>query len=248
LVAPDLLVTCLHVLTDGTEPDLGSYPVYFPQAEGRPQATGRVVPGAWRAVDQEDVAFLRLEPALVGVPVLGLRTAHGAFGSLVHSYGYPDQAPQDGHPGTAKIGGLFSVSGDVSLLSLTDANALAEGFSGSPLVDDDGLVVGMITAHPALNPYGRGAELAYATPATVLQRIGPGLTVDDTCPYPGLSPFTAQQTRWFHGRGSAITALADLVLRHRGGLLLSGPSGSGKSSLVRAGLLPADASRGHRRP
>ncbi|WP_052424108.1 WD40 repeat domain-containing protein [Nonomuraea candida] len=61
------------------------------------------------------------------------------------------------------------------------------------------------------------------------------------CPYPGLAAFGAGQARWFFGRDQVI---ADLLIRldHRltsGGLqLVVAPSGAGKSSLLRAGLLP----------
>ncbi|MFF4407335.1 helix-turn-helix domain-containing protein [Streptomyces sp. NPDC001404] len=63
------------------------------------------------------------------------------------------------------------------------------------------------------------------------------------CPYPGLSPFQADDERWFHGRRAAraqlIGALAKRLCHRTGPLLVVGPSGAGKSSLLRAGLLPA---------
>ncbi|MEU2516069.1 nSTAND1 domain-containing NTPase, partial [Streptomyces syringium] len=65
---------------------------------------------------------------------------------------------------------------------------------------------------------------------------------EDACPYPGLSPYGAGDARWFFGRGEAI---ADLIaqlterLKTPGPLLVMAPSGAGKSSLLRAGLLPA---------
>lgn len=57
------------------------------------------------------------------------------------------------------------------------------------------------------------------------------------CPYPGLLPFdTADQDRYF-GREAAV---ADVVARLAGGGLVAviGSSGSGKSSLLRAGVAP----------
>jgi energy-coupling factor transporter ATP-binding protein EcfA2 len=58
------------------------------------------------------------------------------------------------------------------------------------------------------------------------------------CPYKGLAPFEADDTDDFFGRERLV---ADLVARLVGAPLLAvvGPSGSGKSSVVRAGLLPA---------
>jgi len=62
-----------------------------------------------------------------------------------------------------------------------------------------------------------------------------------TCPYKGLAPFDSSDADFFFGRERLI---AELVARLVGATLLGvvGPSGSGKSSAVRAGLLPALAS------
>ncbi|MDA0166356.1 winged helix-turn-helix domain-containing protein [Solirubrobacter ginsenosidimutans] len=58
------------------------------------------------------------------------------------------------------------------------------------------------------------------------------------CPYMGLSPFDAAHAPYFFGRERLV---AELVARLVGSPLLAvvGASGSGKSSAVRAGLLPA---------
>ena len=62
--------------------------------------------------------------------------------------------------------------------------------------------------------------------------------VQETCPYKGLAAFQPGDAALFFGREAMI---ADLVrrLQHANALVVGGPSGSGKSSLVRAGLLPA---------
>lgn len=59
------------------------------------------------------------------------------------------------------------------------------------------------------------------------------------CPYPGIQPFTTEDADRFYGRRPEVT---DLLGRLRDGqreLYVIGPSGSGKSSLVFAGLLPS---------
>jgi hypothetical protein len=57
-------------------------------------------------------------------------------------------------------------------------------------------------------------------------------------PYPGLRPFEAHEAFLFHGREDHTRALLERLATDRF-LAVVGSSGSGKSSLVRAGLLPA---------
>ncbi len=57
-------------------------------------------------------------------------------------------------------------------------------------------------------------------------------------PYKGLEAFVEEDARDFFGRDDEIAALLRMVERHRF-VTVVGPSGSGKSSLVRAGLVPA---------
>lgn len=59
-----------------------------------------------------------------------------------------------------------------------------------------------------------------------------------TRPYPGLRPFEAWEGEIFFGREEHTNRLLDILQQQRF-LAVIGPSGSGKSSLVRAGLLPA---------
>jgi WD40 repeat protein/class 3 adenylate cyclase len=83
------------------------------------------------------------------------------------------------------------------------------------------------------------------------QRVGPALAeltvegeveepppADVPCPFKGLAAFEAEDAEYFFGREELV---AELTARLAGTRFLAvvGPSGSGKSSLVRAGLLPA---------
>jgi hypothetical protein len=60
-------------------------------------------------------------------------------------------------------------------------------------------------------------------------------------PFPGLRPFEASETHLFFGREGQSDELVRLLTRNRF-LAVVGTSGSGKSSLVRAGMLPSLAS------
>ncbi|MFI5799351.1 helix-turn-helix domain-containing protein [Streptomyces sp. NPDC051677] len=65
------------------------------------------------------------------------------------------------------------------------------------------------------------------------------------CPYRGLEYYGPDDARWFFGRAGATATLvdrvADAVREGAGPVVVFGASGSGKSSLLRAGLLPAVA-------
>ncbi|MEV7889366.1 nSTAND1 domain-containing NTPase [Streptomyces sp. NPDC002817] len=61
---------------------------------------------------------------------------------------------------------------------------------------------------------------------------------DDPGPYPGLARFGTGDEEHFHGRGELIDGLVRLTGRARITAVV-GASGSGKSSLLRAGLIPA---------
>ncbi len=60
-------------------------------------------------------------------------------------------------------------------------------------------------------------------------------------PYPGLRPFEFSEAPLFYGRGAHIVGMLKILRQHHF-LAVVGSSGCGKSSLVRAGLLPALAS------
>ncbi|MBT2225237.1 WD40 repeat domain-containing protein [Nonomuraea sp. NEAU-A123] len=62
------------------------------------------------------------------------------------------------------------------------------------------------------------------------------------CPYPGLMSFRTEDARWFFGRDRAVADLVGLLADPETAghpAIVIGPSGVGKSSLLRAGLAPA---------
>jgi hypothetical protein len=74
---------------------------------------------------------------------------------------------------------------------------------------------------------------------------GPPTTrvVADRCPYKGLAAYDADDADVFFGRDSDVTGALERLDSVRL-LAVAGPSGSGKSSLVRAGIVPALRRRG----
>jgi hypothetical protein len=89
-------------------------------------------------------------------------------------------------------------------------------------------------------------EIADLSPdaARVAALVTAGVQVGSECPYPGLAAFRPQDAGRFFGRERLVAALVTRLaeqLTSPGLLMVLGPSGVGKSSLIRAGLVPAIA-------
>ncbi|PTA43211.1 trypsin-like peptidase domain-containing protein [Micromonospora sp. RP3T] len=240
LIADRLLVTCAHVLAGGasTAPNTPVL-VRFPQLNDEPRRAWVSVPH-WRRPGAGDVAFLQMaDPAPVTAQPLPLGAA-GSGRRPVKTYGFPTTAPDQGQFGYAVTGDRIRGDNDVELLQLTDCTEVTEGFSGAPVVDErTGLVIGMVDSIASPDRHGRGRSTCYVTPTETLRAIHPDLRLSQICPYPGLRAFTTEDAAWFHGREHAVAAVLASIDRHPPFVALLGPSGSGKSSLVRAGVRPA---------
>ncbi|MFI6737749.1 NACHT and WD repeat domain-containing protein [Nonomuraea sp. NPDC050451] len=96
------------------------------------------------------------------------------------------------------------------------------------------------SGHARINQAGRDQHFYYSVGPHTRRRTRPGEALE--CPYPGLAAFAPEQARWFFGRdGLVADLLARLDQRLRGVgriQMVIAPSGTGKSSLLRAGLLP----------
>lgn len=62
-------------------------------------------------------------------------------------------------------------------------------------------------------------------------------SADERAPYRGLARFEPDDSDLFFGREALVADLVEIVCEHRFAAVF-GPSGSGKSSLLRAGLIP----------
>ncbi|HEU4410062.1 MAG TPA: protein kinase [Polyangiaceae bacterium] len=90
--------------------------------------------------------------------------------------------------------------------------------------------------------YGSARELLAALEAL---RAGPGALAEGVSPFPGLSAFQEADAGRFFGRDADVAAVAQR-LRHQPLVAVVGASGAGKSSFVRAGLIPALKRSGER--
>ncbi|HWT00508.1 MAG TPA: TIR domain-containing protein [Pyrinomonadaceae bacterium] len=90
---------------------------------------------------------------------------------------------------------------------------------------------------------GVGDPRAFQRLVNAIKGLAPGPETvieprDDVSPYRGLQAFDEEHAEFFFGRDADIQRLVEKLKTTRL-LAVVGPSGSGKSSLVRAGLLPA---------
>ncbi|QUQ65809.1 nSTAND1 domain-containing NTPase [Kutzneria sp. CA-103260] len=228
LVTADLVLTCAHVI--GDEPPTDPVALDFPLLDGHPSVQADVV--AWQPIRPDgtgDIAVLRLrEPAPTDAVPARLTRAGAGWREQVRLIGF---AEDDGVWVEAELRGR-QATGWLQIESELGRQAIARGFSGSPAWSDSAHgVVGMVVAAE------RGATTAYLLPAGTLIEAHSGIAVPASCPYRGLEPFQEEDADLFHGREAVTARLADAVAT-RPLVVLAGPSGSGKSSLVRAGLIP----------
>jgi hypothetical protein len=72
----------------------------------------------------------------------------------------------------------------------------------------------------------------------ILADVMPSVRSELPCPYPGMRPYSADDAASFHGRDAEINELLSRLRTGEREIYVIGPSGSGKSSMVKAGVLP----------
>jgi WD40 repeat protein len=224
-----LIVTCAHVLGSS----MPEKTLVMFQATGEEQEA-TVLPDDWRNVGAEDVAFLRiLGPLPDGVQPLPLGSSKGIEGHSMMSFGYPKTGEVERGRATGEILGWGPETETGQPLLQVHSSEIKEGFSGAPIWDKvRQRVVGMVVIAARLG------DTAYATPTEMLRAVSPDLQIKDICPYRNLEAFTEEDAGFFHGRERVIEQLVDNLQNEPRFLAVFGASGSGKSSVVQAGLIP----------
>src|SRR6266496_2788372 len=184
-----------------------------------------------------DIAVLQLDDTVpAGAVAIHLVSAEDLWNRTFRAFGFPD-----GHdagvwaPGTMRD---RQATGWVQSEQIsTTGYRIQQGFSGGPVWDEelDG-VVGMVVAEER-DPTVRAA---YMIPIDVLIKAWPLLEQQarSPCPYRGLFAFQEQDASVFFGRETFTDQLVEAVQRQSSFAIILGPSGSGKSSVVFAGLFP----------
>ena len=184
-----------------------------------------------------DIAVLRLIDAtpLGGIDALQV-TRHPIAGERITAFGFPV-----GLDNGTIAGGEVLVEDGWNWLQVVEPKGegrfLEPGFSGSAAMairGDRPRLIGMVSQVA----YG-DARLGMLISSEVLCRAWPLLAR----PYRGLEAFDASSADLFHGRDGFVAELSAKIGRHPFALVV-GPSGSGKSSVVKAGLVPRLAAEG----
>ena len=236
------IVTCAHVVRYAdAEPDESVRFVFHSDPE-KQIYTARVLTEGWRPPEKEDIAFLLPQNGEPGRDPLkwlnrvSLGTSSYTQGRTFTTFGYPSATPVEGQNGSCLVIGKTRVNG-VDVLQLR-SQEISYGFSGAPVWDPaSNFVVGMVLSIiPDGSDDGRlHQETAFITPIELIRQANPQLSLDDTCPYRGFESFEVEHKDFYFGRDEAIKEMIDRLVRNDL-VAIVGVSGSGKSSLVRAGL------------
>jgi energy-coupling factor transporter ATP-binding protein EcfA2 len=237
LASETLILTCAHVVMAADAIDGDTVQVRF---DGRTEKLNAlVVPEYWRDVDKGDVAVLRLENVPDGVSPLPLGNAAGSAGHDFYAYGYATVTDVQGIGARGKIVGIVD-NGRLVQLSSQEPD---HGMSGGPVLDEQRrVVIGMVTKGKGLlekEQNSRNIQTTFATSVEVIREVSPNLWLTEICPYRSLDVFNEEDAPFFFGREKVVQKLIDSLKREPRFLAVMGPSGSGKSSVVRAGLIPA---------
>lgn len=243
-----LIVTAAHVVRDAV--DVSRYEdINFNQsiqfifhANGK-EGSCFIEKKYWNDPENKDIAILRLSQKALPycIEPLRLGTSSNIKEHKFETYGFPNVNPSGGIGGKGTIDEYIPYKNS-KRLQLTSSQ-VTPGFSGAPVQNKQThRVVGVIThaEPPELRtgiPTGRWTQTALATPSSILVEICPELQLEDICPYKGLLSFTEEDADFFFSREELVEEMAKRLRQEPNFLAVVGSSGSGKSSLVQAGLI-----------
>lgn len=244
LVAERSVLSCAHVVSAALEVSENStdFPKDSVHLDFPLVARGQVLSAhvaLWQPPQSDnggDIALLYLDSD----PPLGTRSvqlvmAEDLWEHSFRAFGFPDYH-DEGMWAFGKMRGRQAVGWVQIEGVIAEGVRVQQGFSGGAVWDEqlDG-VAGMVVAADRDAPM----KVAYMIPTDVLFKAWPQLAqaTIPMCPYRGLFAFQEKDAPFFFGR-EAFTAQLVEVVHQKPLSAIIGASGSGKSSVVFAGLLP----------
>lgn len=230
-----LVATCVHVVKLAHR-TAGELVGIVHHASGS-ELVAEVLATNWH--ETEDVAFLTVRgplPESADAVIFSAKTP--AVGHPFKTFGFPPAKPTEGLATTGLVINEARDEKGRPVLQLKDTDVVP-GFSGAPLFDlTTQRVAGMVVAITE-GDHGRLEDTAFAIPASTILAIEPSLKSTDVAPYRALGVFDEADADLYYGRTEAVDRIVHELQDGKRFLAVLGPSGSGKSSLVRAGVVPA---------
>ncbi|MEV3898482.1 nSTAND1 domain-containing NTPase [Streptomyces anulatus] len=245
-VAPDLVLTCAHVV---------AYALGHPglqKVAARTSVTldvplvAELKGKTWTAEvehfvperDDEsgDIAVLRLKDAIPGTRPIPMVEPGTAWDHAVGVVGFTGA-----HPGGLWSRGRPSGTNEQGWRQFSRLNneepRVTKGFSGSPVWDSQlGAAIGLIV----VTQNDHEAQQTFMIRTSTLSKELPQLkeVLHPDSPFRSLTAFGENDAEVFFGRDDDINTVVGALRGHHGGVTVYGPSGSGKSSLALAGVVP----------
>lgn len=268
LAGARLLLTAYHVVADRRRPDWTPKGTRFEVTFIR--AASRAIPVAVVPVDADpelDFAALELlDDAPEDVEPIVVSPLRPDDGVAFAAWGFPRLNPIGGFDVSGRVSDSSArLDRKVPVLQLyaiegAAPDAVMTGLSGGPCISED-RAFAIVRSFPTTDDQRVAAGTLYACPTLELvprEKLRDRLRLDpcaalpalpSDCPWPphpylDLLPYSENHARVFFGRCREIARLLQLALDQPGGpILLCGQTGVGKSSLLRAGLVPRAARR-----
>ncbi|MEU7560309.1 nSTAND1 domain-containing NTPase [Streptomyces eurythermus] len=237
LVSDELAFTCAHVIAAALRTPEGRRPADEQQIaldlalSGNRQSVTALV---HRWDGQRDIAVLRLDRRLAEAGPVRLVRAGDVWHHPIRVFGFPLHRDE----GVWHSGRLLDRQGGGWIqteMASAHGYRVSRGFSGGPVWDGQlNGVVGMMVAAELDGP-----AVAYLIPSATLLSAWPELELPSVreSPFRPLAALTEADARCFFGRARETAEVAAQV-RKEPVVTLVGPSGSGKSSLAMAGVVP----------
>ena len=258
VVGPRHIVTCVHVIDSTHTPQAPSslITIDFPLLKDRPRCQATIVVWQPRPID---IAGLELVEGITlpsGAQPLNLSLREATGKAALRMFGWPSESQEKGEwvgrPNTpfelmgAGADGRWRID-----LYGDEYGKVRKGFSGTAVWDNERqAVIGMVVETAKVK------SIFYSIPTHLLSEAWPAViqpAIFESEPYKGLLAYQERDAPLFFGREALTKQLlgrihSEWVEKQQlvwGNILaIVGASGSGKSSLVRAGLLPTLRSEG----